>query len=151
MRPMCTSKGVTRMTSDAIVLCQVSKPPLHFPKCQELISTVFLRALDYFQGILFLTTNRVGSFDEAFMSRIHVQIGYDPLDDDARNKIWDNNFRKLKEDHEAGEREIRYEWEAKEYIKQAKEVRDLSWNGREIRNGKFTLKIRAFFLFYRMR
>lgn len=29
---------------------------------------VFLRALDYFQGILFLTTNRVGSFDEAFAS-----------------------------------------------------------------------------------
>jgi hypothetical protein len=97
--------------------------------------TVFLRALDYFQGILFLTTNRVGAFDEAFMSRIHVQIGYDPLDDHARNAIWENNFRKLKEDQEAGGREIQYEWDAKEYVKKSKEVRELQWNGREIRNG----------------
>jgi hypothetical protein len=96
---------------------------------------VFLRALDYFQGILFLTTNRVGAFDEAFMSRIHVQIGYDPLDDNARNAIWENNFKKLKEDHEEGSREIRYEWDAKEYVKKSKEVRELQWNGREIRNG----------------
>jgi hypothetical protein len=103
------------------------------------IVTVFLRALDYFQGILFLTTNRVGSFDEAFMSRIHVQIGYDPLDDHARNAIWENNFRKLKEDHDEGGREIQYEWDAKEYVKKSKEVRELQWNGREIRNGMLCL------------
>lgn len=70
------------------------------------------------------------------MSRIHVQIGYDPLDNDARNKIWDNNFNKLKEDYEQGEREIRYDWDAKEYVKRSEEVKELNWNGREIRNGK---------------
>jgi SpoVK/Ycf46/Vps4 family AAA+-type ATPase len=109
--------------------------------CYQLLTkaTVFLRALDYFQGILFLTTNRVGAFDEAFMSRIHVQIGYDPLDDHARNAIWENNFRKLKEDHDAGGREIQHEWDAKEYVKKSKEVKELQWNGREIRNGMCSL------------
>jgi ATP-dependent Clp protease ATP-binding subunit ClpA len=91
--------------------------------------------MDYFKGILFLTTNRVGSFDEAFMSRIHVQIGYDPLDDTAREQIWENYFRKLELDHEQGGQEIRYEWAAKEFVKMSKEVRVLNWNGREIRNG----------------
>lgn len=92
--------------------------------------------MDYFKGILFLTTNRIGAFDEAFMSRIHVQIGYDPLDDAAREHIWENYFKKLEDDHERGGREIRYEWAAKEYVKISREVRTLEWNGREIRNGR---------------
>lgn len=99
------------------------------------IVAVFLRALDYFQGILFLTTNRVGHFDEAFLSRIHVSIGYERLDDSAREKIWEDFFRKLKEDHKSGGPEIRYEYEAKQYVKKSEDVIRLQWNGREIRNG----------------
>lgn len=94
--------------------------------------------MEYFQGILFLTTNRVGHFDEAFMSRIHVSIGYEPLDDDARGTIWDNLFRKLKEDHKNGGPEIRYEYDAKQFVKKDPAVKQLKWNGREIRNGTFT-------------
>jgi hypothetical protein len=63
---------------------------------------VLLRAFDYFQGILFLTTNRVGYFDEAFMSRIHLSLGYDKLDNIARGKIWDNLFKKLLDDQKLG-------------------------------------------------
>jgi hypothetical protein len=37
---------------------------------------VFLRVLEYYSGILFLTTNRVGIMDEAFKSRIHVSLYY---------------------------------------------------------------------------
>jgi hypothetical protein len=96
---------------------------------------VFLRALDYFQGILFLTTNRVGQFDEAFMSRIHLSLGYEKLDDNARKTIWDNLFRKLKDDHKRGAPQILYDISAKQYVK-TKEVQSLEWNGREIRNGK---------------
>ncbi|KAJ8105713.1 hypothetical protein ONZ43_g7315 [Nemania bipapillata] len=73
-------------------------------------------------------------FDEAFISRIHVSIGYERLDEDARNKIWDNLFSKLKEDYKHGGPEIRYEYEAKQYIKKDPEVKKLEWNGREIRN-----------------
>ncbi|OBZ76249.1 hypothetical protein A0H81_02954 [Grifola frondosa] len=39
---------------------------------------VFLRQLEYFRGILFLTTNRVRVFDEAFQSRIHKVNGDSP-------------------------------------------------------------------------
>jgi hypothetical protein len=96
---------------------------------------VFLRALDYFQGILFLTTNRVGHFDEAFMSRIHLSLGYEPLSNNAREKIWDNLFKKLQQDHKRGGPEITYEYDAKRYV-QSRDVQALEWNGREIRNGK---------------
>ncbi|KAJ6031075.1 ATPase AAA-type core [Penicillium herquei] len=98
------------------------------------IVSVFLRALDYFQGILFLTTNRVGSFDEAFMSRIHVQIGYDPLDEESRQKIWDGYFQKLDSNHEDGGQKIEYSMSAKEYVEVKEDLRILEWNGREIRN-----------------
>lgn len=34
--------------------------------------SVFLRKLEYCEGIMFLTTNRVSDFDEAIISRIHL-------------------------------------------------------------------------------
>lgn len=101
---------------------------------------VFLRALDYFQGILFLTTNRVGQFDEAFLSRIHLSLGYKPLNDAARAQIWDNLFQKLRDDHrkQIGPK-IDFDLNAKRYAK-CKDVMDLKWNGREIRNGRCFLE-----------
>lgn len=42
----------------------------------------------YFRGILFLTTNRVRVFDEAFQSRIHVSLRYADLSSDAKRQIW---------------------------------------------------------------
>lgn len=60
--------------------------------------TVFLRALEYFKGTLFITTNRVGTFDDAFISRIHVSLYYPPLVDRDRVLIWESNFRRLEKD-----------------------------------------------------
>ncbi|KAI8947806.1 hypothetical protein F4801DRAFT_559359 [Xylaria longipes] len=123
---------------DAIVLLDEADVYLERRSTNDLrrnsIVSIFLRAMDYFQGILFLTTNRVGHFDEAFISRIHVSIGYERLDEKARGQIWENLFRKLKENHKNGGPEIRYEYEAKEYVKKSEEVKKLQWNGREIRN-----------------
>lgn len=67
--------------------------------------SIFLRLLEYFQGILFLTTNRVETFDEvrppppfirtplqltlqAFQSRIHIALRYNDLDRKAKRIIW---------------------------------------------------------------
>src|SRR5262245_53742043 len=91
--------------------------------------------MEYFQGILFLTTNRVGQFDEAFMSRIHVSIGYEPLGDDARQQIWVNLFKKLERDHKRGGPKIEPEYDAKMYVRKDDKLKKLKWNGREIRNG----------------
>jgi hypothetical protein len=38
------------------------------------IVSVFLRMLKYYTGLLFLTSNHVGTFDEAFKSRIHISL-----------------------------------------------------------------------------
>jgi hypothetical protein len=50
--------------------------------------SVFLRQLEYFQGTMFLTTNRVKTFDEAFQSRIHFALGYEKLGPSARREVW---------------------------------------------------------------
>ncbi|KAJ2995711.1 hypothetical protein NUW58_g1198 [Xylaria curta] len=134
---------------DAIVLLDEADVYLERRSTNDIrrnsIVSIFLREMDYFQGILFLTTNRVGHFDEAFMSRIHLSIGYHRLDDKARWQIWDNLFRKLKDDHKNGGQEIRYEYEAKEYVKKSEEVKILQWNGREIRNAFQTAVALAIF------
>jgi hypothetical protein len=46
--------------------------------------------IEYYEGILFLTTNRVEDFDEAFQSRIHLTIRYDSLGASKRKAIWSN-------------------------------------------------------------
>ena len=53
---------------------------------------VLLRVLEYFEGILFLTTNRAESIDQAFKSRIHLAIAYPTLSADARCALWDRSI-----------------------------------------------------------
>jgi hypothetical protein len=52
--------------------------------------SVFLRLLERYQGIMFLTTNRPEEFDNAFKSRISISINYKDLDENARFKVWTN-------------------------------------------------------------
>lgn len=49
---------------------------------------VFLRVLEYFNGLLFLTTNRVADIDEAIVSRCIAIIRYHQPNFDDRCKIW---------------------------------------------------------------
>jgi len=53
--------------------------------------SVFLRSLEYYRGIFFLTTNRVRDFDEAACSGIHLFLKYDNLE--ATRKIWKTFLR----------------------------------------------------------
>jgi hypothetical protein len=50
--------------------------------------SIFLRLLEYFQGILFLTTNRVETFDSAFVSRIHLSLRFQNLNTKAKRTVW---------------------------------------------------------------
>lgn len=50
--------------------------------------SVFLQKLEHYQGILFLTSNRLLDFDAAFASRIHLTIHYPSLDKASRLAIW---------------------------------------------------------------
>ena len=51
---------------------------------------VFLRLLEYHQGVLFLTTNRVKNIDKAFYSRISIGLRFGDGTVDKRRSIWKN-------------------------------------------------------------
>lgn len=97
--------------------------------------SVFLRALEYYKGVLFLTTNRVESFDPAFTSRIHVALHYKRLSNEDRARIWATNFDRLERDSAS---QVFVSSSAREYVGMEhsadEEVGVLQWNGREIRN-----------------
>jgi hypothetical protein len=63
-------------------------PNLEYSKSESASTLVFLRVLEYYEGIMFLTTNRIGSFDAAFKSRIHLAIKYPPLTYASRRDLW---------------------------------------------------------------
>lgn len=50
--------------------------------------SVILRHLEYYRGILFITTNRVKTIDEAFRSRTHVALHFRELTDGAKSQVW---------------------------------------------------------------
>ncbi|OAA65431.1 ATPase, AAA-type, core [Niveomyces insectorum RCEF 264] len=58
------------------------------------IVAVFLRMLEYYRGMLFLTTNRHSDFDNAFYNRIHITIEYGELTEDWRTNIWREHLQR---------------------------------------------------------
>ncbi|KAI0436388.1 P-loop containing nucleoside triphosphate hydrolase protein [Xylaria telfairii] len=52
------------------------------------IIATFLRMLDSYTGILFLTTTHITSLDDAFLSRIHLPIFYEKLSPGLRLDLW---------------------------------------------------------------
>ncbi|KAM3080586.1 hypothetical protein ACMFMG_005527 [Clarireedia jacksonii] len=88
-----------------------------------LVSTL-LRVLEYYEGILFLTTNRVETIDSAFRSRIHLAIAYQPLSADARRQLWSSTIIRAN----CGQAP---EWLSPDMLKT---LGEMAVNGREIRN-----------------
>ncbi|KAJ5698014.1 hypothetical protein N7462_000019 [Penicillium macrosclerotiorum] len=79
------SWGAVLLLDEADIFLE--KRTIHDIHRNALVS-IFLRLLEYFQGILFLTTNRVETFDDAFQSRIHVALRYGDLTTKAKRSIW---------------------------------------------------------------
>lgn len=71
------------------------------------IVSVFLRVLEYYTGILFLTSNRVTTFDDAFRLRIQVPIRYTHLNLASGVKIWRTLLQRVPGGADAGEYGIR--------------------------------------------
>jgi hypothetical protein len=98
-----------------------------------------LRELEYYSGILFLTTNRPGVIDEAFKSRIHISLRYLPIDSDATQTMWKNIMNRLERDNATAAIKIDFDRDellefAKSHFKRHERHRT-TWNGRQIRNG----------------
>jgi len=53
----------------------------------------FLKILEFFNGILFLTTNRSVNFDPAVPSRVHVTVHFQDLTEEHREIIWKNMMK----------------------------------------------------------
>ncbi|KAJ4290951.1 hypothetical protein N0V90_010147 [Kalmusia sp. IMI 367209] len=83
--------------------------------------SIFLRVLEYYEGILFLTTNRISNIDSAFQSRIHVSISYPSLTSSSRRAIWANFLAGL---------EVPQEWSEEDLD----ELATVELNGRQIKN-----------------
>lgn len=89
--------------------------------------------LEYYAGVLFLTTNRIGDFDEAFASRIHMSLHYPALDEVSTAKVFRLNLGLIK-----NRLQDRVRVEEDEIITAAgkhwREHKHARWNGRQIRN-----------------
>jgi len=83
-----------------------------------LVST-FLKFLEYNDGILFMTTNRLKSIDQAIKTRINLPICYPKFDMDRRRDVWNALLKKWGIDIEK---------------KTVKKLSMTEVNGREIRN-----------------
>lgn len=64
---------------------------------QNALVAVFLRQLEYFKGIIFLTSNRVGVFDPAIRSRIHLALQYDAPGSQIRRELWRKKVKDISE------------------------------------------------------
>lgn len=78
-------------------------------------------------GILILTSNRVGTFDQAFKSRIQLALHYQNLSIGQRKKIWSNFFKRLQD---LGEKKV----DCSDLYAHIGDLAEHNMNGREIRN-----------------
>lgn len=92
---------------------------------------VFLRHVEYYRGILFLTTNRVKTFDEAFLSRIHVALHFTELSLESKVQVWKAFLRKVDAMAEEGEGSVGGGEITEE---QVMELSKREINGRQIKN-----------------
>ncbi|KAF1954563.1 P-loop containing nucleoside triphosphate hydrolase protein [Byssothecium circinans] len=79
--------GCVLLIDEADVFLQ--ERDIHSLQRNALVS-IFLRRLEYFQGVLLLTTNRKSTIDTAFESRIHFKLHYPDLTAASRLEIWQN-------------------------------------------------------------
>ncbi|KAI0160611.1 hypothetical protein GGR57DRAFT_455920 [Xylariaceae sp. FL1272] len=91
--------------------------------------SVFLRHLEYYDGILILTSNRVGTIDEGFRSRIQLAIHYPKLEQLERRRVWDIFVGRLSDDPIAS-----MDIDVRNLRSNLTELSKFNLNGREIRN-----------------
>lgn len=58
------------------------------PASQNALVSVLLRVLEYYEGIIILTTNRIRAIDVAVISRIHLAVRYEDLTGEQTQQIF---------------------------------------------------------------
>ena len=98
--------------------------------------------LEYYNGVLFLTTNRFGVLDEAIKSRVHLHLRYNQLNRQQTTEIFKHNISRLKrielQRQDPADRLFIVESEINEFALTHFDETAKSgvgrWNGRQIRN-----------------
>ena len=101
------------------------------------MTVALLRALEMYDGILILTTNRLKFFDHAVQSRVNFAIRYKDLDDRQKREIFLNFVRQLTDDNTYDKQELE-SWIRSDGLLESGESPFESLNGRQIRNVLFS-------------
>jgi hypothetical protein len=124
---MCTKWNAILLLDEADVFLE--QRSLHELERNKLVS-IFLRILEYYEGIMFLTTNRVQTFDPAFQSRIHISLDYPELSIDSRKMVWKNFLASTQQKNTITDRQL-------------DQLSLMSMNGRQIKNVLKTAQLLA--------
>ena len=144
---MCTKWNAILLLDEADVFLE--QRSAHDLERNKLVS-IFLRILEYYEGILFLTTNRVDNIDAAFQSRIHISMSYKPLTAASRRHVWKNFIDASAKKHDgavvaaaaaAGGEEVGARHEISE--RDLDMLAGYGMNGREIKNVLKTAQLLA--------
>ncbi|KAH6623160.1 hypothetical protein F5144DRAFT_595386 [Chaetomium tenue] len=124
-------------------VAELAEKPLYRVTCGDIgtkpeqvekyLETVLLLGKIWGCGILILTSNRVGTFDQAFKSRIQLALHYENLKKPQRRKIWRNFFTRLRD---VGETGVDYD-DLNDHID---DLAEEDMNGRQIRNAITTAR-----------
>ncbi|KAF2996284.1 hypothetical protein E8E13_005109 [Curvularia kusanoi] len=115
---MCSRWNAVLLLDEADVFLE--QRSLHELERNKLVS-IFLRVLEYYEGTMFLTTNRVETFDPAFQSRIHISLDYQELSIDSRKTVWENFLNTSTQEHTITKAQL-------------SELALMNMNGRQIKN-----------------
>lgn len=115
----------------------VSGIPIRKVLMRQMVLTfalVLLRVLEYYRGILILTTNRIRSFDIAVQSRINLAIQFENLKEKQKIAIFDNLINRIPEKYIENKSSLRRYLQDNDEA--ASKFDDL--NGRQVRNVVFS-------------
>jgi SpoVK/Ycf46/Vps4 family AAA+-type ATPase len=130
----------------AIVLIDEAETFLSRRKQSDLarnaLLTAFLRALEYYSGMIFLTTNAPGLIDEAVVSRIHLALQYGKLDKLKRRDVWLAHINQLEQQQSSPTwpmevPKVKIDETTQNFITSEsgiENIEDLKMSGRDIRN-----------------
>ncbi|KAI9803210.1 MAG: hypothetical protein M1825_002001 [Sarcosagium campestre] len=127
MMEMATRWNAVLLLDEADVFLE--QRTLHDLERNKMVS-IFLRVLEYYEGILFLTSNRVQTFDAAFQSRIHVSLEYPELTAKSRRQVWAKFLSSSPVASEISD-------------KQLDKLAEMAMNGRQIKNVLKTAQLLA--------
>lgn len=89
-------------------------------------TATFLKTLEYYDGILFMTTNLVNMIDPAIFSRVHACLEYSKQEASDRKNIWKSMLNNTLLKYVVGTKEQQEEM--------FNQLADININGREIKN-----------------